>query len=395
MRNRILFLFIVTLSSLSQASTFVGNGGNAGDLELQVSVNQMKETFKQIEKQKLNPEFRLCTCPEDYDGVPLCETVKDLSSEQVQFCSDFLKDRAGNLLQMLSENKVKFTWTHEKIDVSEDHGPRASDAVASSVESSTITINQERFLSLKASQRLFLLSHEMMHLTEFQGHRLVDQQKIGPFQSTDGGRKLLNSAGASTAVQSMQNGSMQKYLGTLNRSQGNKKFWLGVNAASDSNGLQDQGVLYVSKHGGSQFTFRYQFNDWGFTASYRSLKGDRSAFTATSGTENLSAIGVGLSFRYFPFSDPMSYWGPSHLLVTAMVENLKSRYQLTDPSLSDEDTASSTSPVLELSYYFPLQNNFWLTAGFGFSNHKYEYSKFYMNYNKPQTTTAFGVSYAF
>lgn len=70
MMKPILVISIFMSLSLAKASTFVGNGGNAGDVELEVTLSQITSTLiissvRQKTKMKTMPnvrEFSRCSC---------------------------------------------------------------------------------------------------------------------------------------------------------------------------------------------------------------------------------------------------------------------------------------------------------------------------------------------
>ncbi len=104
--KKIIIILLLFLQSITFASTFIGNGGNAGDLELEVSRNIIVKTLSAISKEK-GSDVPLCTCPENLKGLPLCQGIANLNENQVQFCQKLIKDNATLIgLQLKNERSV-------------------------------------------------------------------------------------------------------------------------------------------------------------------------------------------------------------------------------------------------------------------------------------------------
>ncbi len=395
------FLVIsLLMASTGQASTFVGNGGNSGDLELQNALTQIRETFKIIGNNS-DQQGPLCTCVGSFIGRPVCDSLTKLTSEQQVFCSAFMRKQSAVLGEFLNDQREsRFTWTHDQIEVKENNHLRAADAVANP-RTGQITMNQERFLQMKPYERTFLLTHEILHLLHWEKKNILDEEQIGPFDSEDGGRQLLNAVAAATVVRASEEGVTQKYGSALKRSQGHKRWWFSLSGYTASTGENKQSLFAMDNTNGLQLGFRYFFwENLGLAVELRGGKTSKTVLDTIELSETQSAFAVGLSYRFFPFRDPLTYMGQSHLILDAKIENLKTDYTLSESPLNLQDSASSTALTMACNYYMPIYRGFWYFAGFGYLTHRYQYEKIVsssgrLEANQNQSLFNTGVSYGF
>ena len=152
------FLFFVTIA---KASTFVGNGGNAGDVELQVTITQLTKTLTDIANRGEDHEGKLCKCEKVLNSHKICDSLQALNQRQVYYCGDTLSKNASDIVKLIqSKEGVQVVWTSERIDVLEKNGERQADAVAqqNGKLGSKIYLNKEQFLSLTDYERIFLIT---------------------------------------------------------------------------------------------------------------------------------------------------------------------------------------------------------------------------------------------
>lgn len=373
------------------ASSFVGNGGNAGDVELRVTLNQIRDALADVNAD--TPEDDLCICLSGLDAHAACDVLQGLTPDQQKTCSSFLKKRAQQIMNLASpDGIVRYTWTSEAIHVTEKNGPRAADAVALPAQN-LVTINQSRFVTMANHERLLLITHELGHLTKEDGKHPVDDEPVGGFTSPEGGRELLNAAAASVVQMAYARGIYEKYSGTLTLSQGVKRNWIFL--ASGSTSAAEQDSFGVTKFQGSKFGYRHQFGALGAIVQYRSAEGSMSLRNTIHGDEKLKAWGAGVSYRYFPSDDPLTFWGQSHLVGTFMVERLSTEYHLKDDFIDERETAVSTSWTAGLSYFMPLKRDFWIYLQYEYLPHKYSYETLAVESGNIQSSYAVGVAYAF
>lgn len=389
-----LFFFIFLFWTLQvHASTFVGNGGHAGDIEAQVTLKVIQEALLQLSLNQGANENN-CRCLPEFEGHAICETLKKLSVAQAQFCSKKLSEQALGLHEETRKiSDQGFRWTTDRIQVEGKSGTRDADAFVD-FQRETLTVNQDRFLRLVDYERVFLFTHELGHLYGWKGQPVNDEQSIGPFSDKEGGRQFLNAIAAATTMKALEIRAFNNYQHISDRSQGYKSHWIEV--ANSRTGLQkvDFGVKEIS---GSSFSYRFQFKEpWGVSFRVASLSGSESILTSTQVREKISTWTVSANYRWFPFEDPLSYLGQSHLVFGLGWENLSGTYELSDGYNPILVTAQSTSWNASAAYFLPLKYNFWLSFTAFWQGRKYSYEIPFRSIEaKPVSTFNFGVSYGF
>lgn len=395
-------LLVLLVGAFASASTFVGNGGNAGDLELQVTFSQIRKSLNEIAQKNFN-SAELCRCNESMEGHKICKALKVLNSAQKDFCAATLVTQANPILDLIGRaqlvgqdpvSQVQILWTTEAMQVNEKAGMRDAQAVAVPQEKK-ILLDKKQFLDLNDYERIYLLTHELGHLVPIEKQYLRDDQKVGPFAQNDGGRQLLNSLGAAVAMKSLTNGGIDDYKGSLRRSKNYKQNWLSLSITADT-AHNDESTFAIKNYTGFQTSYRYQLSDqWGISASYRAKYGDATILQSVKVNSNLSLMNAQIHYRLFPFSDPLSFWGQSHFVLGAGYESGHVNYTLDDGFTSAEDTANFSSPIISAEYFIPLYVGLWLKAGADFTSHQYEFSQIGFKSGKNQLNFNFGVSYAF
>lgn len=403
----VFFIAAVLLSTRSAyANSYVGNGGNAGDVEWVVTLRQIQAGLLHAEQTKLDDEA-LCTCTETYTNHAICETLKSLSDEQARFCGSTLKAQIPVLKTLVSDNRnVRVSWTYDDIEVLEDGRRRAVDAVTDRSEAK-ITLNVPRFLAMNASERVFLISHELMHLTTLNGAPLTDEGAQGPYTTQQGSRQLINSMAAAVVLEADEAKAFERYNGTLKRPQGWKENWIDlsygkINADPQSvYGIDDYGVYRVRfNHYFS--TFAGGLSGLGMNVGYVELKGEKQTLATIQSKEKSQTFQAGVNYRIFPFKDPLSFFGQSHFVLSADVDynqgtfNLKSTYN--DETAIEKRLALSA----DVRYYIPVAASVWVTVGGSYQSLPRRYvlfpgsaSQTVVENRDNQFAASLGVSYGF
>ncbi len=392
----VFFLFLVVcISVFSFASTYVGNGGNAGDVEARVAISQIQQTLKAISANSTDRGYPLCHCSELFKRHPLCDSLNQLTKEQTTYCGDVLSAQLPQLLSILENpNSFQIIWTHEPIEVMEGQQKVAVDAVTQT-GLRQITLNKKRFLEMQPYEREFLLTHELLHLTKNQNEGFSDERPHGPFAENGGTRHLLNSMAAATALRSFDYEIVGQYRGALLRSQYIKNFWISYSGANLSSGKSSGRFKDLEDYRGAQLNVRYHWSDWGAFFQGSQYTGRRGFLTSVQAEEKIQAFSLGIAYRWAPFENPLSFWGQSYFLPRVGVEKLKGNYYLSDNFVDVRDEADSTSLIADVSYYLPLQWDFWVFLGLGVSHHRYDYKNVGTSYDGAQTFNYLGVSYGF
>ncbi|MBS1971156.1 MAG: hypothetical protein JSU04_12655 [Bdellovibrionales bacterium] len=395
----LIFIFGLISAQHVMASTFVGNGGNAGDIEMQITMGQAQKSLAFIDGNKDNYTADLCTCSSQFEGRPVCDILKKLNQEQTRFCARFVSMKAGDLYRLLSEKgNLSVSWTHDQIEVQEEGRLRGADAVTDP-KKMTMTLNQKRFLDLDENERLFLFSHELFHLTTYQGKTLSDEGEIGPFKGPDGGRQFINAMAATVVMQANDYGVLREYAAAQKRSKSYKKTYVSVGYAAMTTPNDTTTAFDVNKTTGAQFGVRYQLTpEFGVLGQMSLLRGEKVVMSTINAKEERNVLGLGASYRFFPFANPLTSWGQSHLVLSATVDLLSGTYKYDEQGVGGSAKTSSTGFTVGCNYFIPFDSGLWAYAGASYSTLNYTYNldnQVDLKYKDNGTTFALGVTYGF
>lgn len=394
-----ILLFIPLIASLSFGSTFIGNGGQTGDVELAVSLRQVRGAVEHIQTlAKENPQQRFCICPIQYADHSLCEMIKKLNIDQQKYCEQFIVSQLSKL--NTAANATQFEWVETKSMVNSNKvGERVVDAVARK-DKKMIYIDQKRFISIADTHRLFLLTHELYHMDNFDGRKLDDEDPIGPFTQEYGVRDLLNAAAAGVVLTSLDQSVFQSYSKYLKQSRSSNHHWVGLtwgrSAVEDSKKTNFDTQLSSS----ARFTYHYHPDfsyNFGLTLHMETSRATRALFSSTKITETRSVSAIGLSYRYFLMNhlDPFNHFWSTFLQFEILAEGMRGLVDLSDPYTSQESKATSNSAAARVSIYVPIKYDFWLNAGLDFSQHELYYQELDYKLVSKTPNFFFGVTYGF
>lgn len=396
-------IFILTLAFIIaqqvQASTFVGNGGNAGDLELQMTLKQMQEIFYFLNRDRDIADQNLCICKEKFAGRPVCDMLKDLNAEQVRFCSKYLTLHAQELEKLADpQGSVNFSWTHQPIEVRENSHLRGVDAVTNFQRKSMI-LNQARFLQMAPEERVFLIGHELFHLTSHQENPLKDEGEVGPFKGMDGGRKLINAMAATLVMTAHEYQVFSGYRETEKRSKSYKKTWVTLSYGGLQTANNKTTPYDIEDTRGKQLGIRYQWTSAvGFLAQISSLEGEKSLLNSTHVNEQKNILSVGGAYRWFPFHNLLAYSGQSHFVFTGTLDFLSATHKLNDSTIGTTSRTTSNGYSLNAYYYMPFNAGVWAYVGVGYTYLPYKFNlddQINLEYKNGASNFALGVSYGF
>lgn len=400
MKRFSLFILLLVGASSASASTFVGNGGNSKDVELQVTLLQIEKSLKQIQ-QDGSQNSTLCECDPSLEGHQLCEVLKKLTLDQKKQCKDELSQASSAMLNLLQNPKgVQIIWTLETMQVSEKGGLRQAEGVAV-LKEKKIFLNRDEFLNLKDYERIYLLTHELGHLISFQDRGasspryIQDDEKYEAFQQDDGGRQFLNALGASVAMKSFAIGAISDYTASLNRSKNSKPHWLTLTFINTTR-QKDEATFSIERYSGSHFRYRYQLNEnWGAGIGFRRFTGEQTFYETARTKGEIKMTEASAAYRWLPFSDPFSIWGPSHFVFSAGMFSGQASLEIDDGIVSVTDNAKFMGPVVMAEYYLPLIHGVWVQFGVSYANYSYEFKEVGYQSEKNHTDYGIGVSYAF
>lgn len=389
------FVFLV---QASYASTFIGNGGNAGDIELQITFSQLSRTLSEISSLGEDNQGVLCRCQDVMNAHKMCDSLSSLDQRQVYYCGDTLSAKAKEMEQLLnSKQGVQVVWTSELMSVNESSGIRDADAVANQ-QQNKIYLNRDQFLSLRDYERIYLLAHELGHLVQIEKKYLRDDDKVGPFKQDDGARRLLNSMAAAITMKSITNGQVGHYVQSIALSKNYKTNWLSVSLVQQSQA--DASTKFtpysVDRYGGLSAAYRYQLNQQhGVSTTLKVIDGKADIFTSTKATRRSSLLSLQYNYRLFPFSDPMSTFGQSHFVLGIGYEAGSHELKLADDHSDITEKVSSGSPIASVQYFIPFDSGVWFQAGAAVTAHNYKFEEIGYKTEKVQSSLNLGASYGF
>ncbi len=376
------------------SATFIGNGGNASDLELAITLNQIKDVMDEIPNTETQD---LCVCKEDDRDTYYCSLLKNLSQDQITFCQKTLaqfNSQIGKNSDFKSK-EIKFKWTQQKIKLENN---RVVDAVTNA-DKNSITLQQNIFLKLTKYQRMALLTHELFHLISFDGKYPRDEESIGPFNNVV---TFFDTLGASVIVLAARMDLFYDYEDLYNISHGYKQHWFSLNLFRyHRNESENKKLLHNANENNSGFNASYrQFIYENFGGNFEIESMGLESFKTTSKNaiyieEKSSLYGLGLAYRYFPFDDPLTRWGQFHLTSSANLYYGTHRLKFDDSYVNFEDHATSHGYKFNLEAMFPIILDFWGVFGMGVSEHFYQFKKLDIKIQKPITHFNLGGSYGF
>lgn len=392
----ILFLYTTIVS----AGTFVGNGGSEGDVELAVTMMQIREAFDVVAKMEGETDS-LCVCNRVYDRSPLCEPLRSLTQPQVGFCRTALIGQAAAVRRLVSQrDNIPVRWTHARIEVIERGQTRAADAVTNR-KTGEITLNLTAFRRMGPAERVFLLTHEILHLTELEGRPMEDVGEVGPYSGEDGGRNLINAMAASVSV---LHGEFPKeirsYKAKRHRSQAWKPFWIGFDAGTSAFAERETSYRF-KRYDRVGILGRYQWTHWGVVVGVRQNSQDKKVLGSVKVEEQVDILSLGVSYRLFFAEDPLTFWGQSYVLLQAAVEQVSARLKVHEEvagvgeTIGEEDNARVAGGALSAYYYAPLFWGIWGQVAVSYELHPYKFNKFGVEHDQGLVSMTGGLSYGF
>jgi len=240
-------------SQASRQSTFVGNGGNAQDLELASALAVVSSTAAGIEESSEG----LCGCPDQWSQNDLCRVLRDLSAPEKKLCREALITHADELAKLSSrDSDVNFVWSERPISAKEGTAPERSVDAVTQPDKRTVIINRERFYQLPISFRVALLTHELMHMVKHDGHLINDETSAPPFKN---GRAFLDVMGAAVAVEANQKGTVQAGVKVMAVSKSRKNHWVSMNFGTiDHDSKSSKALLKTKQSGLSSLDYTYR-----------------------------------------------------------------------------------------------------------------------------------------
>jgi len=390
---RPLLFGLIFLAPTANAATYVGNGGNAVDIELAVTLSMIEQTLVRITKGDA-----ICKCAPSDRGEGLCDLLDALNKKQVKVCQNLIKSHIGELSALASSDSgVRYVWSDERLYVvtngdGGEKGRRRVDAIAQHGERKVI-IDKSRFLAMRQSYRVALMTHELFHLIEIDGNHISDDDVVGPFSS---GRALLDAAGAAIAVAANDFKVTKDFKQWERVSRGYKKFIIQADQKTVRHSRDtSKELLKEDSTRVSAFTFEYKPNRIGYRLGIENLKHRASKVDGIDVKEDISTTSLGIGYHWFPFDGYLSRWTQLHLSIFIDLIAGKASYQVSDGAVQIEDVSDASGSQLTAQAHVPLIFGFWLTAGYQLRLLHYHYKVLEVKNDSMEQVTFMGVAYAF
>jgi hypothetical protein len=371
---------------MANASTWIGNGGSIMDTELRSTLQHLKAAARDV------PDHadELCTCQGTSDQ---CALLKDLSPDRMDFCGDFILAMNGRLLKLLDGN-VKYRWSSENLKTSK--GSRDFDAIAQP-GNNQIVINEARFARMKTADRIQLLAHELLHLLDYKGRRLTDEEPLGAFSTEQGGRQLLDSVGAAYVIVAMQEGYIPLHEQNLSRPFRNIFLWgmsgsRFADSALKSDAFFDEYWIQGSAWG---VTFYPRVTDnLGWTLAYYDFHDTQSA-GKIRGKIHQYLTEAGPEYRLVPFSTGKPFLDSIQISAHIGLGYGRVRHDISDDYVQLNEVKSSWAGIGNVRLHVPLIYDFWLMVESGFAYMPYELKNIGISNKTISQQNFVGVSYGF
>jgi hypothetical protein len=396
-------LFISPLGFASPAfgDTFIGNGGNSTNLDLIITLDEIRHVYRNIEEYE---QVHLCIAPSWHNNVKEVRLLSTLSSKQVKFCKKLTNLYANKIIELASKNgKIKFIWTDKKIVVATKSGGKNFVQAVANTKKKTITINEESFQRLDPVKRIALIIHELFHFIKINGKYSGDSDKIGPFKRSG---HLFDTLGAAGASQGLRDKVFARFRNKESISRNYKKFWISLKNISQSL-TSDEAKLLIAHEQllGSVAELRFSRGNLSYSLSRTELSTSTKS-TSITAPLNVSYqadyIGLGIHYRLTPHDDPFDRIGQIHYLFSLQAESGKHSYSLADASSGSTSTFGISDSATSVGFrangeiQIPIIYGFWLNIGFGMAFHEFEFKEIDAKIGtKPSFISTIGASYGF
>ncbi len=344
-----------------QASTFVGNGGNASDLELATVLASLKESLSSLTGEE---KSALCTCDNMAYDHPLCHVLDNLGEKKKQFCQNFIYQHKNSLATLARlDGAIKFKWDRSrnlKVNVGKDIEEVSAVTMA---DQKIVILNENDFLAAPFLNRIALVSHELIHLLNDNGQFIGDLGGIGPFSGNYGKKDFLTVVGAAIAIHVKESGSMESYYSLKTISRAYDHIWININSVTGqmSKGINKKFLLKGALTG-SEFDVAYWRYNLGLILGGSSVKSQPGHEDITSQLKYDDLKG-GVGYRIFPINSPLTRWSQFFMVFSAQALFGTYKHTLDDGYVREDDKVNVYGGEIGWQNFFPLANGFWLIIG--------------------------------
>lgn len=390
---------LALVSVTSFATTFVGNGGDGSDYELNAAITRIQKSLRYIDKnrdmfkpheQAVNMNERspdddfvyetLCTCDSSAQ-TNMCSSLVYLTTKKSDYCHTFILKNSKKLLSMIANNTFSFEWVSSDIQIKHNHSseekkkknsdvsenkkePRNFDAGVSH-DKKIIYINKSKFLDLSGDARVALIGHELGHLLQNENGYIDDDAAAGPYSS---GREFLNVFGASLAVI----GPMyMPYREEKTFSRAWKKYYFGFRGIERDE--RNTGLSFIDrKQSGSSFHIAYIPSFWGIYGETGELSSSGESGSEASGStpssklyeeSSFSYTKVGALYRWIPLNHKERWYSQIGILFKLGYLFGSLSASVADDFIKFEEDIDTGGVAAEVEIKIPIIHGFWFDIG--------------------------------
>ena len=374
------------------SSTFVGNGGDAQDIDLGVTLAVISNVSQSLDNKSLDS---LCKCSESWQENDICRVLRRLSSQEVKACQQILLTYGPQLAGLASrKSPVTYDWSYSDMSVrsqAQSQKGRPVDAVTQP-QKNRIIINRTRFQDMPPSYRVALVTHELLHLVPFEKGLMTDEDPAPPFAS---GRAMLNALGAAIAMEANEREVFKDFHELRDVSRAGKVHRLYLEGRYIRHPEKSSNPLLKSPNsGGTALGYMYQPGSLGLNISAETTEYSGSAF-GIGITEKQAIYQLGVQYRFFPWNGYLSRWNELYLTTGLNAGFGTSYYKASSNYVDKSDKGSLLSVGGAAKMFIPLNRDLWITVGSEFRQLRYEYKTLRIKTIENQVVNTIGGAYGF
>ncbi len=374
------------------SSTFVGNGGDAQDLDLSVTLAVIANVSQTLSG---GSNDSLCKCSEEWQENDICRVLRQLSTQEVKACQQILLGYGSQLAELAGrKSTVIYEWSYANMSVRSQAQPqkgRPVDAVTQP-QKKRVIINRVRFQGMPPSYRVALLTHELFHLIPLEKGLMTDDEPAPPFAS---GHVMLNALGAAVAMEANEREVFKDFHELRDVSRAGKVHRLYLEGRNIRHPEKSANSLLKSTNsGGTALGYIYQPDSLGFNISGETTGYSGSAF-GVGITEKQAIYQLGVQYRFFPWNGYLSRWNELYVTTGLNAGFGTSYYKASSKYVDKSDKGSLLSVGGAAKMFIPLNRDLWITVGSEFRQLRYEYKTLRIKTIENQVVNTIGGGYGF
>jgi hypothetical protein len=387
-----LFCSEILMAKAVPSSTFVGNGGDAQDLDLGVTLAVISNVSQSLDA---GSKDTLCKCSDEWQENDICRVLRQLSSQEVKACQQILLTYGQQLSELAGrKSPVVYDWSYSDMSVrsqAQSQRGRPVDAVTQP-QKKRIIINRSRFQAMPPSYRVALITHELFHLIPFEKGLLTDEEPAPPFAS---GRAMLNALGAAIAMEANERQVFKDFNELRDVSRAGKVHRLYLEGRNIRHPEKSANSLLKSTNsGGTALGYIYQPGSLGLNISVETTGYSGSAF-GIGISEKQAIYQLGVQYRFFPWNGYLSRWNELYVTTGFNAGFGTSYYKASSKYVDKSDKGSLLSIGGAAKMFIPLNRDLWITVGSEFRQLRYEYKTLRIKTIENQVVNTIGGAYGF